>query len=60
MYRHQSNGVYGINAVFVDGHVDFVPTRNPTSAQASQIPPTAALAQSMFEDLHDNTTVTPQ
>ena len=59
MYRHQQSGVYGINAVFVDGHADLVPTRNPIAAQNSQTAPTPALAQQMFEDLHNNTTVTP-
>jgi len=43
MYRHVMNGRRGINAVFVDGHADFVPTR----ATGDQIPTNTGVAPTM-------------
>jgi prepilin-type N-terminal cleavage/methylation domain-containing protein len=50
MYRHQMNGRLGINAVFADGHADFVPTR----ATGTQIPNnngSPSMALQMYGDL---------
>lgn len=51
MYRHLSNGVMGINAVFVDGHADFVPTRAARGQLPSNSGAAPTMATQMFGDL---------
>jgi prepilin-type N-terminal cleavage/methylation domain-containing protein len=48
MYRHQMNGRLGINAVFADGHADFVPTR----ATGAQIPSNIGIAPTMATQMY--------
>lgn len=46
MYRHFESGVPGINAVFADGHAEWIATR-----AAQNQTPSATLAKTMFGDL---------
>jgi prepilin-type N-terminal cleavage/methylation domain-containing protein/prepilin-type processing-associated H-X9-DG protein len=57
MYRHEQAKQKGINAVFVDGHASFVPTRAATGAIPSSAITNAGdpapMATMMFGDLRD-------
>ncbi|HZZ44609.1 MAG TPA: DUF1559 domain-containing protein [Tepidisphaeraceae bacterium] len=58
MYRHEQGKKRGINAVFVDGHVSFIPTRTqnyndiPSSTVTNPGDP-APMATMMYGDLRD-------
>jgi len=57
MYRHKQNGRKGLFTAYLDGHVDFVPTRLGPNDLAA---PTTAIATSMYGDLRPGPTPTYQ